>query len=286
MTQTLRLVMTLSKLRIGFVIMLCALAGIAVAPGPAPGIVATAVLALSVLLSSGCAGAFNHYVERDLDRRMARTRRRPFASGRLAPGWRWPVLFTALLTLAVAAAAIATNAVAAGHVFLGAFTYGVVYTLWLKRRTVWNIVWGGLAGSFAVLAGAAAVNPSPGPAAIALALVLFFWTPPHFWSLAFVYKDDYARAGVPMLPSVAGEATAARIVLAHTVALVACSVVPFFHGMGPVYLAGAVGGGAWFLVTSVRFARSPSRDTARRNFRASLAQLSLLLAGAMLDAVV
>jgi protoheme IX farnesyltransferase len=286
MSETLKLIMTLSKLRIGFAIMLCALAGIAVMPGPGPGPGASAVLALAVLLSSGCAGAFNHYVERDLDRRMQRTRRRPFASGRLAPGWYWPALFAGLLVVAVLAAAAATNAVAAAHVFLGAFTYGVVYTLWLKRRTVWNIVLGGLAGSFAVLAGAAAVDPSTGPAALALALVLFFWTPPHFWSLAFVYKDEYAHAGVPMLPTVAGEGVAARVVLAHTVALVACSVVPAFYGMGWIYLAGALVGGAWFLRTSVRFARKPSRDTARLNFRASLAQLSLLLLGAMLDAAV
>jgi protoheme IX farnesyltransferase len=283
MAETLKLVMTLSKLRIGFAIMLCALAGIAVAPAPGPGVGATVVLALAVLLSSGCAGAFNHYVERDLDARMVRTRRRPFASGRLAPGWHWPALFAALLAVAVAGAAMATNGVAALHVFLGAFTYGVVYTLWLKRRTVWNIVLGGLAGSFAVLAGASAVDPVPGPAGLALALVLFFWTPPHFWSLAFVYRDEYARAGVPMLPVVAGERTAARIVLAHTLLLVACSLVPVFYGMGWLYLAGAFTGGAWFVHTSVRFARSPSRETARLNFRASLGQLTLLLLGAMLD---
>ena len=286
MADTLRLIMTLSKLRIGFAIMLCALAGMAVAPGPGPGLVATVVLALAVLMSSGCAGAFNHYVERDLDARMVRTRRRPFASGRLAPGWHWPALFVAVLFVAVGGAALATNGVAAMHVFLGAFTYGVVYTLWLKRRTVWNIVWGGLAGSFAVLAGACAVDPVPGPAALALALVLFFWTPPHFWSLAYVYKSEYARAGVPMLPAVAGEVRAARIVLAHTVLLVACSLVPAFQGMGWIYLAGALGGGLWFLHTSVRFALHPSRETARVNFRASLGQLGLLLVGTMLDGAV
>ncbi len=283
MAEVLRLAMTLSKLRIGFAIMLCALAGIAVAPGPGPGAGAVAVLALAVLLSSASAGAFNHYVERDLDARMVRTRRRPFASGRLAPGWRWPALFAVVLVIAVAAAAAATNGVAALHVFLGAFTYGIVYTLWLKRRTPWNIVWGGLAGSFAVLAGAAAVDPVPGPAALALALVLFFWTPPHFWSLAFVYRREYAAAGVPMLPAVTGEKTAARVVLAHTVVLVACSLLPAFYGMGWIYALGAVAGGGVFLAASVRFARDPSRDTARASFRASLTQLGVLLLAALLD---
>lgn len=283
MSETLKLVMVLSKMRIGVAIMLCALAGVAVAPGPAPGGVQILVLALAVLLSSSCAGAFNHYVERDLDARMQRTRRRPFASGRLQPAWYWPTAIMGLLAVSVLAAAVATNPVAALHVFLGAFTYGGLYTLWLKRRTPWNIVWGGLAGSFAVLAGACAVDPSPGPAGLALALVLFFWTPPHFWSLAFLCKDEYARAGVPMLPVVASDRTAALVVLAHTAVLVPCSVVPAFFGMGWIYLVGALAGGGWFLVTSVRFARQPCRSTARANFRASLVQLSLLLLGALLD---
>jgi len=283
MGEALRLVATLSKLRIGVFIMLCAMAGIAVAPGPGPSATQSLVLALAVLLASSCAGAFNHYAERDLDARMQRTRRRPFASGRLRAAWYWPAGMAATLALAVAAAAAFTNSVAALHVFLGAFTYGIVYTLWLKRRTAWNIVLGGLAGSFAVLAGASAVDPDPGAAGLALALVLFFWTPPHFWSLAFLCRDEYARAGVPMLPAVAGEAFTARVVLAHTAVLVPCSLVPAFLGMGWIYLAGALSGGAWFLLASARFAAAPSRTTARKSFLASLGQLGLLLLGALAD---
>jgi heme o synthase len=286
MGDTLRLMVSVSKLRIGGAIMLCALAGVAVSPGEGPGGWPLAVLALAVLLSSGCAGAFNHYVERDLDARMARTRGRPFVTGRLSPGWHWPLGLGLLLALAVVSAAIATNVVAALMVFLGAFTYGVVYTVWLKRRTVLNIVVGGAAGSFAVLAGAAAVDPFPGPAAAALAVVLFLWTPPHFWSLAFAYRRDYAEGGVPMLPVVVEPGLAARVILVHTVLLVACSLVPALFGMGWIYLAAALAGGGWFLVASLRLARRPGVATAMANFRASLGQLSLLLVGALVDALV
>ena len=160
-----RALLSIFKLRIGVAIMLCTLAGAAVAPSPGigPGIGpgALAVLALAVLLSSCAAGAFNQYAERDLDARMARTRSRPFVTGRYSGAWYWPAGIAALLLAAVAAAALAANALAALFVFLGAFTYGVIYTLWLKRRTWLNIVIGGLAGSFA-LAGASAVDPVAG----------------------------------------------------------------------------------------------------------------------------
>ena len=159
-------VLNLFKLRIGVAIAIAALAGFAVERGASPGGWQVVALILAVLVSSAAAGAFNQYVERDLDLRMARTRDRPFVTGRLPhhPAWLW--LIGAMIAAAVLAATVATNAVAALHVFLGAFTYGVVYTVWLKRRTWWNIVIGGLAGSFAVLAGAAAVSPVPGPEAL------------------------------------------------------------------------------------------------------------------------
>ena len=252
------------KLRISFAIMLCALAGIAVTPGPKPEVWQLVVLALAVLASAGSAGAFNHYVERDLDARMARTRGRPFVTGVFQAGPLWLTMILGLLVVAVLAAALATNWTAALYVFLGAFVYGVVYTVWLKNRTWMNIVLGGLAGSFAVLAGAAAVAPGLAPVPIILALVLFLWTPPHFWSLATVLYEDYRRAGVPMLPVVVGKARAAWVILAHTVALVLLSVLPVFYGMGPLYLAGAVVGGVYFIWKCVILVRKPSVMTAPR----------------------
>ena len=274
---------SLFKLRIGVLIMITALVGMAVTPGPMPSLVQAGLLGLSVLLASASAGAFNQYAEYESDRLMQRTRSRAFASGALTHHPGWLALMAALLVLSVALAWLQFNAMAALHVFMGAFFYGVVYTLWLKRRTHWNIVIGGLAGSFAVLAGAAAIDPMPGPLPWLLALVLFLWTPPHFWSLAIANRDDYAQAGVPMLPGVVGPQRAATIGRASTCALFAASLLPLAYGAGWAYAAGALGGGAYFMYRSWRLVRSPVRAAAMGAFFASLTQLCALLAGACID---
>jgi protoheme IX farnesyltransferase len=278
-------VLNLFKLRIGVAIAVAALAGLAVERGGPVGIGSALVLILAVLVSSAAAGAFNQYVERDIDRRMARTRNRPFVTGTLRHGPVWLWVIGAMILASVLAASVATNFVAAIYVFLGAFTYGVVYTVWLKRRTWMNIVIGGLAGSFAVLAGAAAVNPVPGPEALALAVVLFLWTPPHFWSLAIACRDDYARAGVPMLPVVVGDERAARAIFTGAALLVAASLLPAAFGLGWLYLAAALSGGAWFLLKCRSLLERPGRETARASFQASLLQLGVVLSGAMLDSL-
>jgi heme o synthase len=278
-----REVLSLFKLRIGVLIMVTALVGLAVSPGAPLSLGQVLVLALSVLVASGSAGAFNHYVEHESDRLMARTRRRPFVTGTLPHHPAWLLLMAALLALAVGTAWLVLNGAVALYVFLGAFCYGVVYTLWMKRRTSWNIVVGGLAGSFAVLAGAAAADPVPGVHGWLLALVLFLWTPPHFWSLAIANSADYRQAGVPMLPVVLGESRAAWIVFGSTLALVACSLLPLAYGAGWIYGLGAAGGGAHFLRKSWQLAQRPSRASAMASFFASLVQLSALLAAATLD---
>jgi protoheme IX farnesyltransferase len=275
----------LFKLRIGLVIGFTAVAGLAITPGPSlPGWQILA-LALAVTLASAAAGAFNQYVERDLDARMGRTRRRAFVTGRLNAGPFWLVSIMLIGAAGVGLAAVAVNLPAAVYTFLGAFTYGVVYTVWLTRRTWWNIVIGGLAGSFAVLAGAAAVSPAAalGPLPLAFAWILFLWTPPHFWSLAIAYRDDYERAGVPMLPVVRGDAYAARAVMAGAALLVASTMIPLAFGMGVTYAVGAGAGGALFLRAAWVLARNPGKDTARASFRASLVQLSFLLVAAIAD---
>jgi len=281
--QVARDVLSLFKLRIGVLIMVTALVGLAVTPGAALGLGQVLVLALSVLVASAAAGAFNQYVEHDSDALMARTRRRAFVTGALSHHPAWLLLIGVLLAGSVAAAWFTLNAMAAMYVFLGAFFYAVVYTVWLKRRSALNIVVGGLAGSFAVLAGAAAADPTPGPLPLLLALVLFLWTPPHFWSLAIANRDDYAAAGVPMLPVVVGIERAARIVFASTAALVVASLLPLAFGAGPIYAVGAIGGGFHFLRKSWLLARRPDRASAMGSFFASLVQLSALLVAATLD---
>lgn len=142
---------------------------------------------------------------------------------------------------------------------------------------------GGLAGSFAVHAGAAAITPNLAPAPIVLALVLFLWTPPHFWSLAMVLHKDYAAAGVPMLPVVIGDAATAWVILAHAIALVAVSLLPIAFGMGLIYLAGAMAGGGFFIGRSIELIRHPGPKAAMSNFYASFVQLGLLLIAAIVD---
>ena len=273
----------LFKLRIGFMIMITALVGVAVTPGPALGWVQVITLAFAVLISSASAGAFNQYYERHSDHLMARTRNRAFVTGALPETPAWWILMAAMLLVAVSTAAWVLNPVSAVFVFLGAFFYAVVYTVWLKRRSWLNIVVGGLAGSFAVLAGGAAVTPEVGPLPLLLAAVLFLWTPPHFWSLAIANKADYAQAGVPMLPVVVGTPRAARIVFWSTLALAFTALMPMFFGAGVVYFIGASTGGAYFVYKSWLLAKSPSRETAMASFFASLIQLSLLLVAALID---
>jgi len=280
-----RLVLSVFKLRIGTLIMLTAIAGVAIVPDGGATPWQSLVLALSVLVASASAGAFNQYVEADSDRLMARTRTRAFASGALQRGPGWLVLMAAMLAGAVGAAAWWVNLPAALFVLLGALTYAVVYTVGLKRRTPWNIVIGGAAGSFAALAGAAAANPQVGPLGLLLALVLLLWTPPHFWSLAIANEAQYAAAGVPMLPVVVGKARAARTVHRCTVLLVAVSLLPLAFGAGWAYGMGAVVGGLNFLRKTAALARAPhERARAMGAFFASMLQLSAIIAGVLIDA--
>lgn len=285
MAAYLKVAVSLLKLRIGITIAASALAGMAAAQGAAPEWPKAIALALAVVGASGAAGAFNHYYERDSDKLMARTRQRPFASGTLSESVWWPVSFAALLAVSLALAWAVAGGIAATYVFLGAFTYGVVYTVWLKRRSVWNIVVGGLAGSFAVLAGAAAVDPAPQAAPVILAVVLFLWTPPHFWSLAAAKKEDYSQAHVPMLPVVAPDTAWPLAILGHTIALALLSLAPLWLGFGTFYGVCAIAGGALFVSRSISLARTPNPMTAMANFGASLVQLSLLVLGVLLDAI-
>ncbi len=282
----LRQLVSLFKLRIGVVMMLTALVAMAITPGRSLGGWEILVLAVAVLISAAAAGAFNQYYEADLDAQMQRTNDRPFVTGQLQRKPYWLGIILLLVILGVGSAALVLNAQSALYIFLGAFFYAVVYTVWLKRRTWLNIVIGGASGSFAVLAGAAAVDPGMHPIPILFALVLFFWTPSHFWSLAIARHGDYEKVGVPMLPVVVGDRMAAKVVLANTLVLVAISILPFFYGMGWVYLLGALSGGAYFIYKNLQMVQQPFPKVAMGSFFASLVQLVLLLLGAIIDVAV
>lgn len=284
--SVIRQAVNIFKLRIGVTITMAAMAGLAITPGTAPTTGQILVLACAVLLASASAGGFNQYFERDVDGLMARTADRPFVTGEhfLALKY-WPPILSLMLAGSVLWAAVVLNAAVALHLLLGALVYSVVYTVWLKRRSSLNIVVGGLAGSFAVLAGAAAVDPVPGPLPLLLAGVLFLWTPAHFWSLAIARREQYARAGIPMLPVVAGNPSAALATLVSSVAVVVTSLLPVLYGTGWIYLTGAAVGGAYLLARSIQLVRNPTPQAAMTNFIGSLIQLSLLQLAIILEAL-
>ena len=286
MRTALAMTVSILKLRIGSFVALAALVGILAAEGRMAWD-AAAAFTLAVLGASGAAGAFNQYFERQTDRLMARTHTRPFASGALRAGPVWPVTFGALLAVSLLLAWASGGTVAAVLVFAGAATYGLLYTLVLKTRTVWNVVIGGAAGSFALLAGAVAAAPQFGPIlsppSILLAAVLFLWTPPHFWALAAVRGEDYRRAGIPMLPVTDPPEVWAPAIFSHVAVLVVLSLGPLLYGFGPIYGIFAIASGAVFLRASWRLLREPVRAHAMATFKASLLHFALLSLGVVLD---
>ena len=274
---------SLLKLRIGVIMALTAMVAMVVTPGRSVEMWEALVLGLTVLLAAGSAGAFNQYYERDIDQRMARTRNRPFVTGRFRHSRWWLLFISGLLVLGVGGAALALNGLTALYILLGAFFYAIIYTVWLKRRTWLNIVIGGASGSFAVLAGASLVDPALGPIPVILAIVLFRLTPSHFWSLAIARHDEYAAANVPMLPVVAGDQAAAKAIMFNTLLLVIISITPILFGLGWIYLLGALSGGGYFLYRNIQLVQDQSTKIAMTNFFASLIQLAILLSCAVLD---
>jgi protoheme IX farnesyltransferase len=286
MFRHMRNIAVLFKLRIGVAIALSALAGVAVAPGQSPAAINVALLAFAVFVSAAGAGAFNQFVERDIDGLMRRTSNRPFINGTYHADGRWLAAIVGLTMAAVLLAGYAANWLSALFVFLGAFVYAVVYTVWLKRRTWMNIVVGGLSGSLAVLAGAAMTGGELAALPVIFAVILFLWTPPHFWALSFARREEYRRAGVPMLTAVLPPKQAAWVIFAHAFLLVAASMLPGYFGLGPVYAVPALAGGLFFMLKCAALVRQPDERRAMSAFFASLAQLGAVLAGAIADVAV
>jgi len=253
-----------------------------VAGSPSFGLVL--VTCLGGYLSAGGAGAVNHWYDRDIDLAMARTADRPVPSGRVAP--------TAALAYGCLLAALGflllwtqVNLLAAGLSFSGFLGYVFVYTVWLKRRTPQNIVIGGAAGAVPPLVGWAATTGSLSGTALYLFAIVFFWTPPHFWALSILMKEEYARVGVPMLSVVRGEAETRKQILLYTILLYAVTQLPFCAGgFGTIYLVASIVLGGAFIAGSVTLYRRADRRTALRLYLFSLAYLALLFGAMVADA--
>jgi protoheme IX farnesyltransferase len=258
----------LMKLRIGLMVALMAVMGyVAVADHIQPG--KLAILAAAMLLGSASSSVFNHFYDRDIDRLMTRTQNRPLASGKTDNPRHVLWLATVLLVAGCGMAAYFFNLVVALHLFLGIFFYAIVYTVWLKRRHWINIVIGGAAGSFAVLAGGAAVDPSRWLLPCLLSITLFLWTPSHFWALAIMLKEDYRKANVPMLPVVKGDKATAKAIFINSMMLVGSSLLPVVFG--------ALGWSNWQLLGD------QSRPVARKNFFESMIYLVGLFLAVLVD---
>jgi protoheme IX farnesyltransferase len=237
-------------------------------------------------LSAGGAGAVNHWFDRDIDAQMARTANRPVPSGRVAPNAALAFGF-ALAALAFAELTIFVNLTAALLSFSGFVGYVLVYTIWLKRRTPQNIVIGGAAGAIPPLVGWAAVRGTVGGTAILLFAIVFFWTPPHFWALSLLMKDEYAKVGVPMLPVVRGETETRRQILLYSVLLYAVTQLPFCAGgFGTIYLVASLVLGGAFIGGAVQLQRRADRRSALKLYLFSLAYLALLFCAMVVDAKV
>ena len=280
--QVLRDYVALTKPKVQSLLLLTTVTTMYVAGDPSVGLVVLVLLGGS--LSAGGAGAVNHWYDRDIDVRMARTADRPVASGRVAP--RSALLFgCALAALSVVVLWAGANPLAAALSFSGFLGYVFVYTLWLKRRTPQNIVIGGAAGAVPPLVAWAATTGGLSGEALYLFAIVFFWTPPHFWALSLLMKDEYARVGIPMLPVVRGEAETRRQILLYTFLLYAVTQLPFCAGgFGGIYLAASLGLGALFIYGAVRLYRRPDRRTALRLYLFSLAYLALLFVAMVADA--
>ncbi len=271
----------LTKPKVQSLLLLTTIATMYVAGDPSPLLVA--LTCLGGYLSAGGAGAVNHWFDRDIDARMTRTATRPIPSGRVAPNAALAFGCT-LACLSLLELSLTVNPLAAALSFSGFLGYVFVYTVWLKRRTPQNIVIGGAAGAVPPLVGWAAVTGSVSGTAVMLFFIVFFWTPPHFWALSLLMKDEYAKVDVPMLPVVRGEAETRRQILLYSVLLYAVTQLPFCAGgFGVVYLVASVLLGLGFVAAAVRLYRRADRRSALRLYLYSLGYLALLFCAMVAD---
>lgn len=262
----------LLKPRVMTLVVFTGIVGIAMAPGHLHPFLSL-VAVICIALGSGAAGAINMWYERDIDAVMQRTKGRPLPQGRVAPDE--ALGFGAMLTFfSVFTMGFAVNWLAAGLLAFASFFYVFVYTMWLKRRTPQNIVIGGAAGAFPPMIGWAAVTGDVSLASLAMFMIIFLWTPPHFWALALYRNDDYTRAGVPMMPVVAGARTTKLQMLAYTILMTPFVLAPYFMGLcSTLYLLGASAFHALFIVSALRVWQDSGFKYARLMFAYSIIYL-------------
>ena len=273
----------LTKPRIVALITFTALVGTLLASPGWPPLRALVWGTIGIALAAACAAAINHVLDRRIDEQMSRTRSRPLPRGQLTE--RNALLFAgALGVLAMTILSILVNPLTAVLTFASLIGYAVIYTGWLKRATSQNIVIGGAAGAAPPILGWAAVTNTVDPHALLLFLIIFVWTPPHFWALAIARKDEYARVGIPMLPVTHGVEYTRLQILLYSVLLLVVTLLPFIIGMsGPIYLAAALALGVRFLIYAVRLKFAPQPNLPMRLFRYSISYLMWLFAALLVD---
>ena len=273
----------LTKPKVSLLIVFTAVVGMVLAsPGWVP-LPALIFGTLGIALASGSAAAFNHVLDRHIDEHMARTRRRPLPTGHLAK--RQAVMFAVLLGLAsMLVLWLFVNALTAALTFCSLIGYAMVYTMWLKRATPQNIVIGGAAGAAPPVLGWAAVSNTIDPHALLLFLIIFTWTPPHFWALAIARRDDYAKVGIPMLPVTHGIPYTRLQIVLYTILLVLSTLLPYLTGMsGFIYLAAVIALNGRFLYYVLNLRRGLRPELPMRTFRFSITYLMLLFAALIID---
>jgi protoheme IX farnesyltransferase len=266
----------LTKPKVQSLLLFTTVATMEVAGNPSAGRIA--LTCIGGYLSAGGAGAVNHYYDRDIDARMARTADRPVPSGRVSP--RAALIYGIVLAaLSFALMSLTINVLSASLAFAGFAGYVGVYTIWLKRRSTQNIVIGGAAGAMPPLVAWAATRGSLSWTAVYLFAIVFYWTPPHFWALSLLMKDEYAEVGIPMLPVVRGERETRKQILLYTLLLYAVTQLPFCAGgFGVIYLVGSMVLGLAFIAGSWLLYRRADRRTALRLYLFSMVYLALLFA--------
>lgn len=272
----------LLKPRVMSLVVFTGVVGIYLAPGSINPLIAI-IATLCIALGSGAAGAINMWYERDIDALMKRTKMRPLPASRMCPetAFEFAVM---VAVLSVILMAVATNLMAAFILLIAILFYVFIYTIWLKRRTAQNIVIGGAAGAFPPMIGWAAVTGDITIESILLFLIIFTWTPPHFWSLALYKNEEYKIANIPMLPVVAGNDVTRHYIMVYTIALVVVSVLPLAMGMfGMIYGVGIAVLGAAFMESSYVLYKEYSEAQARKNFKFSLVYLFVLFVVMILD---